>query len=890
MRLTVVVIVTLLLQVSLSGQSQTVSLSGNNIPLKQVFDAIKRQTGYLFFYNVSHLENAKPVTVDIRNARLETALDQIFKDQPLTWELEGKTITIVKRPLQSSETLAPVPKPHETNLVKGIVTDFNNHPIADVTVLVIGTVRGTATDKNGVFSIEAVSSDILRVSSVSHISKDVKVDQNQLNIKLQLEIKPFEVLLVGGNLNAIKRKADATSVTILDSKTLERIPENTLDQIFRGWVPGTNSFDVGDEPEGFPTLSIRGAGGAVSLTTIAVYIDGIEYAGGSGYLSQLDKNNIDRIEIVRGPGAATMYGTGSNAGIVQIFTKKGKSGRSTVNVLSSVGFIKSKWVNKDPFQQMHNVETITGFKKAALTLGGSYRTAGGYMPDGGEKNKGFYGGVNFKTGKLQVNLNARYNTRNYNLTRSPLYDTAINPRTDLIIEPLPGLITPIYLWFNVKPSLPRNKKGITETYITGINLSHQTRDNWVNNLDIGYTGNHVQEIPFLRDTIPLQRQYVANNIDVTTLRYSNVLNLRSGVDGPEAVISSGAEYKKYSSSLAITRATAANTLFEKDPDNKNYAFFVQANPSYKNVYLTLGMRYEKNELFDASWNPRLGITTNFEIKSLIFKPRISWGKGITAPSYENRFGHPPNVSTVIYANPDILPQSQQGFDYGLEIYDKKGDFRFEAVYYDNVLQDMFAEQVLGQDTTDPNISAFKYLNIGKVSNRGWEFAGEYRINRLSLRGTFSIMNSTVIDTTGTYLLPQLEAAVGNRMYNLPRHTAGLNLTYYFLKLFGKTDKGSVSLNVTEVDGVRNIDRTTYTIDVSYGRIAYNPDFFGYPFQNSGVFRFGLYVDYHIQQDLRFFIQGNNIFNSYKYEYSTSYPTHGASWLFGLKYNFTKEDK
>ena len=178
----------------------------------------------------------------------------------------------------------------------------------------------------------------------------------------------MESFIVGGNFSASKRKADATSVTVLNSKTLEKIPINTLDQIFRGWVPGTNSFDVGDAPGGFPTLTIRVRRVPISLEVVAVYVDGIEYAGGSGYLSQLDKTNIDRIEIVRGPGAATLYGTGSNGGIVQIFTKKARAGESTVNFTTSAGFYKSKWVKKDAFQQLHNIETTTGFKNAALKM------------------------------------------------------------------------------------------------------------------------------------------------------------------------------------------------------------------------------------------------------------------------------------------------------------------------------------------------------------------------------------------------------------------------------------------------------------------------------------------------------------------------------------------
>ena len=879
--------VTFLLHFTLLGNCQTVSLSSKNVPLKEIFAFIKSQTGFFFFYDASLLREAKPVTITLKNVTLETALNEIFKGQPLAWVLEGKTVTVIKRPAQITVPPAVAAQPPPKSRVRGSIANEDGNPIAGVTVMIKGTKQGTVSDNAGRFSVKADQKQILVFSSVNYNEKEVKVEKGEMNIKLQLAVKPMEVLLVGGNLNAIKRKADATSVTVLDSKTLEKIPVNTIDQVFRGWVPGANSFDVGDAPEGFPALSIRGAGGPNSLSTIAVYIDGIEYAGGSGYLSQLDKSNIDRIEIVRGPGAATMYGTGSNGGIVQIFTKKGRTDQTSVNFTTSAGFYKSKWVKNDPFQQMHTLETITGYNNVALTLGGSYRTLDAYLPDGGEKNKGFYASARFNIRKLEANLTARYNARNSSLSRNPYYDTATNPRTDIIIEPVPGVRAPAYEWFGVRPTPSRNKNAITETYITGINLSHKTTGNWVNNLDAGYTDNSSSEVPNNNGVSPLPRQYISNKNNITTIRYSNILTLNNSGNGFTAIISSGAEYKKYSASTTFTRATVAATAILKDPDNENYGGFVQANSSYKNVYLTLGMRYEKNNLFTAAWNPRVGLTTNFDANSVTIKPRISWGKGITSPTFEQRFGRPSTLGSVLYANPDLKPQSQQGFDYGLEVYDKKGKYKFEAVYYDNTLKDIIAQESLGPVPGDSTLIGFMYTNIAKVANRGWEFSGEIKSGRFNLQGTFSIINATIKDSTGSYILLQLKHSPGTRLANLPKHTAGFSLTYSFPKLFAGVDKGAISLNVTEVGGVQYQDYRKYTVDVAYGRTPYVPGSFGYRVENSAVFRLGLYAEHDIINDVRFFIQGSNILNSYNYEYSSDYPTHGATWLFGFKYNFSK---
>ena len=85
------------------GYSQTVSFSGKNVQLTKVFAAIKSQTGYVFFYDVDLLREARPVTIDLKNASVEEALNQTFKDQPLGWLIE------IKQPIPvNKKFIAPI--------------------------------------------------------------------------------------------------------------------------------------------------------------------------------------------------------------------------------------------------------------------------------------------------------------------------------------------------------------------------------------------------------------------------------------------------------------------------------------------------------------------------------------------------------------------------------------------------------------------------------------------------------------------------------------------------------------------------------------------------------------------------------------------------------------
>ena len=98
MKLVGFLIMALFSQSCISEDSRTVSLTGKDLSLNEIFKAIRTQAGVSFFYDVRLLEDAKPVTINCKNLRLETALNEIFKDQPVNWALENKTVTIIKRP------------------------------------------------------------------------------------------------------------------------------------------------------------------------------------------------------------------------------------------------------------------------------------------------------------------------------------------------------------------------------------------------------------------------------------------------------------------------------------------------------------------------------------------------------------------------------------------------------------------------------------------------------------------------------------------------------------------------------------------------------------------------------------------------------------------------
>ena len=873
--LTVLVSLTLL---SIQVNAQHVNFSGNPVQLESFFSSVSKQTGYVFFYNTTLLGNIPPLNIQLKNVSLDSAMRLVLKNQPFTYFIQGKTIFITpdKKVLTASsgEPVSVFQK------ITGKVIDQTGEPVMGATVFGPDLKIYAVSKEKGEFQIRIKKGDSLMVSSIGYSKNVSRPDSDFIVIVLQYSSNPLEQVIVGGNLFAIKRKSDISSVTVIDSKTLTILPVLDIAEIYRGLVPGTNSFSSGDQPQGFPSLTIRGAGSETSLSEIGVYIDGVEWAGGSGYLSTINKENIERIEILRGPESSTLYGTGSNGGLVQIYTKKGTPNSESLSATASAGFIQSKWVPSSVFQQYYTLDKQIGFKNTSLIAGGTYQTNGAWLPGGGEKTGTAHLNLHWNPGsKFSADISGYYAGTNQGVSRLCVFDTCIHLSDSLLHA------------YSVYPRKLTNKEVEIRSYFAGLNLLYKANRFWTHHLTVGYSENENHELPVTSiDKNGLTPDHFYQSVNrTTTFRYSNILNLGNPDKGLAANIMSGAENK----SIFFAAETKGSRPYIEsgDPANTNLGLFAQINTAYKNVFLTTGLRYDYNKLFanNHSLNPRIGLTTNVTFSGIMFKPRISWGSGITAPTYEARYGSPSNGITIDTANPAIKPQQQSGFDYGIEIYDGKNCFSGEVVYYDNTMKNMFAQANLSNDANGQYV--FQYTNIGEVANRGWEFSGRYIFStKLSLYGSFSIMNSFIKDSTGDYLSSQLTGqAPGYRLKFLPRHTAGLFATYHFFRLFGKKDNGSLSLNITEVDGVSSYDGVRSSIDMAYGRApAYNGSFTdSYWVSNGTIFRLGFNFEYHLTDNLRFFAQGSNILNQNNVEENSFSPTHGASWLFGFKFSSGK---
>jgi hypothetical protein len=200
------------LHVSAKSISQTtVTFSGKNVPVTKIFDAVKKQTGYVVFYNDDILENTRTVTVKLSKAPLEEFLKIVLKDQPLDFIIKDRTIFISKKVQQKSiRTLRDAPP------VTGQVTNDKGDPLFGMTINIKGTSRGTSTDENGNFKIEASENDVIRISGIGYLSTEITVGKNShILVKLAQSVTGLGeiVVIVYGTQNKLNLTGAVASLS-----------------------------------------------------------------------------------------------------------------------------------------------------------------------------------------------------------------------------------------------------------------------------------------------------------------------------------------------------------------------------------------------------------------------------------------------------------------------------------------------------------------------------------------------------------------------------------------------------------------------------------------------------------------------------------------------------
>lgn len=218
--------------------------------------------------------------------------------------------------------------------VTGTVTDESGAGIPGATIKIRGG-GGTVADVNGTFSIPAKKGQQLIITAIGFETKEIIVDGSAIHVQLGNDKRVLSEIVVTGVGTATSKRKLGISV---ESVTAEKLAgaATSIDQALVGKIPGAQISTVSGNPSDPVNIVLRGINTIQGGTRPMIMIDGLQVSATD--FNSLDMTNVDRVEVVQGAAAATIYGAQGANGVIQIFTKKGKAGKIEVNYTTSYAF------------------------------------------------------------------------------------------------------------------------------------------------------------------------------------------------------------------------------------------------------------------------------------------------------------------------------------------------------------------------------------------------------------------------------------------------------------------------------------------------------------------------------------------------------------------------
>jgi TonB-linked SusC/RagA family outer membrane protein len=302
--------------------------------------------------------------------------------------------------------------------IKGVIRDARNkEPIPGAMIRITGTTVGTASGTNGAYTLNASVAEGNASITVTYtgyrpVTRAVTIGQAAVTVDVELseDAMSLNEVVVTGTGAATSKKQLGNAISTVSAKELENSSATSIDQALAGKVAGAQISQNSGNPAGGISVRLRG-NSSISGSSDPLYIvDGVivnnsssELVDLGGYsqnrLVDINPADIDRIEIIKGAAGAAIYGSRASNGVVQIFTKRGKSGAPVVNFSTqfrSNTIRKKLEYNKYPFRFTNNIVTdqtqvpVERYDLQDLIFRDAYGNESNVSISGGNDNTQYY--------------------------------------------------------------------------------------------------------------------------------------------------------------------------------------------------------------------------------------------------------------------------------------------------------------------------------------------------------------------------------------------------------------------------------------------------------------------------------------------------------------------
>lgn len=560
-----------------------------------------------------------------------------------------------------------------------VVSGETGRPLPDASVEILGTSLGSYTNQNGRFLILNVPGQEVelqvRLLGFAQATVSARVGDTSLEIQLSPSAIELDRIVVTGTPGEQTRRALGNTMATVDaSQVMEMAPVQTVSELINGRAAGVAIINTTGMVGGASRIRIRGSSSFSLSNEPLVYVDGVRVnndqssgptnqAFGSASLSRwndLNPDDIESIEIIKGPAAATLYGTEASNGVVQIITKRGRAGAPRIDLSVRQG---ANWFSNPQERLWENfydvggdgtVESIDLVDLEHSRGNDIWRTGHVQQYDlsvsGGQDVLRYYlsGSVDLSDGVEPENSIEKYNVRtNLSVTPNDKWEirgnlSYVTGRTNVPLEAGGGGLT--WTTYFARPDrldTPRRGfwSGTPESYhalfdiwqdvdrtTAGTTINHRPFENFSQRLTVGFDHTREQDNEYMaHDQEWLYFNSFADrgyrwtrerNVDYTTVDYAGTFSYPFTEDISSSTSVGGQYYRRMTHlvsaygeafptpGLTSIRATTQNRdADETSVENSTIGIYVQEQLSWKDrFFLTAALRGDDNSAFGVDYD------------------------------------------------------------------------------------------------------------------------------------------------------------------------------------------------------------------------------------------------------------------------------------------------
>jgi outer membrane receptor protein involved in Fe transport len=848
-----------------------VSLDLSGVTLDEALKEITRQGGLEISYSPRVVPLDRSVSLHAREITVAAALTELLLDAAVDVSVAtGGQLALIQR-VRTAAPTAP-----DTGAVAGRVTDAaSGLPLVGATVSGEGTRLSAATNADGRYRIAGLAAGTytVRARYIGYTPASAAIEirageEATADFSLAKSAQELKQVVVTGTIVPTEVKALPTPVSVIDESDVASQRPHSVMELFRQAVPTAVSWDDASVPY-YTAFSVRGAstlGGEIGQ--MKVLVDGVEVASPS--VAAVDPNSIARVEVIRGPQAAAIYGSDAIGGVIQIFTKRGDSTAShpEVEVGAAFGLVQTPYPAFDGvLRQNYTASLRGGGPGVSYNVGGGYGHTADYLPAGElsrQSNPSVYGGIHLVRGIISADVSGRYYTQN-------------NP-----IVANPGLAETGFFYVAHPFYQPQQRQNQT----IGARVGVVATSWWRQVLTLGFdraTQDIAQSQPrrtYAGDTLltvvdqAQTKAAIGYNSTVSGPMGSGVTgSLTAGFDHYSLPVRSWSTTGALNTSGSIQIASGSPVSAARTLTN-NTGYFAQTQLGYRDaLFLTAGLRAEQNSSFGDSLgtpvSPRVGLSYARPIGQVTLKLRGSWGEAIRAPSPRDKLAMV-SAASITLANPTLGPERQKGWDAGVDA--AFGDHASLSLTYYDQTADNLIQFVRLPGTTVPT---FQAQNVGRVTNRGVEIEGMASVGPARFKANYGYVRARIEQLAPNYTG---DLQVGDQTLITPKHTAGASLV---VTPFART---ALSAGLTYVGSWNNYNYVAF-YSCFGGKGPCQPTSRGYIGAYPGFIKLNAGMSQQITRFASGFVSVDNLTNNQAFEASDLAPVIGRITTVGLQLRY-----